>query len=103
MMLKNFLIVILSFIAITVHAKNSCYNDYQACKKVCRPTCKNNLQTAKDYKQYIKIKLTQGTNYIARDYASYIDPLTCSKVSCSCQADLRECLQYNCKPKFLTK
>ncbi|OGV25797.1 MAG: hypothetical protein A3F18_05655 [Legionellales bacterium RIFCSPHIGHO2_12_FULL_37_14] len=86
--------------------ENKCRARYAACVPICRDNCSECQAKA------IKLSDARDLNYtwrervigkiLARERNSFRDPLACTKVSCDCQLDLKNCLKL-CKHRLTIK
>lgn len=72
---------------------NFVYNDCKnQCMDNCRSCCLKSMHSsALHYSRYLHEMKVQRTA-VYRELNSYRDPLQCSKVTCSCSDDLKNCL-----------
>lgn len=74
---------------------SKCQVQERECVKLCTNTAekcnlKANHETRVAYNRYLHQQIIAGKP-VARDYASYYDPLKCSKVTCNCFEDAADC------------
>ncbi len=107
-MFSKFSIVLLALSLMSCTPREVMMQELKVCKQhcakqyfACRKHCKNNyahcyekrIVTAKKTHRRFVHEMAASGGIVSRELQSYLDPLQCTKITCSCTADHANCTQ----------